>query len=204
MSEHQIGALLAGKLLGVGVTPAVLLIAVDERISNYRHPIPTDKVLERQVELVVGARKWGLGISATRLAHFGELPAELGDKHTAVCQVDAAFILETRPGAAIKDIFRKAAEVYEASGYRDEWRLHHQGGATGYAPRDYIGGLESSEIVLEGQAFAWNPSITGTKSEDTIIARADEIQIISQAEAWPMLEIEYQGQKIARPDILIR
>ena len=154
--------------------------------------------------LVVGGSKWGLGISATRLVHFGELPAELADKHTAVCQVDAAFILETRPGAAVKDIFNKATELYKETGYPDEWRRHHQGGATGYTPRDYKGGQESSQIVREDQAFAWNPSITGTKSEDTTIARADQTEIISQAEAWPMLEVDYQGQKIARPDILVR
>lgn len=204
MTEHQIGALLAGKLLAAGVTPGVLLIATDERIYKYRHPIPTDKPLERYAMLVVGGSKWGLGISATRLVHFGKLPAELTDKHAAVCQIDAAFILETRPGAAVKDIFRKATEVYKETGYPDEWRLHHQGGATGYAPRDYKGGLESPQIVLEDQAFAWNPSITGTKSEDTIIARADQTEIISQAEAWPMLEVDYQGEKIARPDILVR
>ena len=154
--------------------------------------------------LVAGAIKWGLSVSATRLVHFGELPAELGDKHAAVCQVDAAFILETRPGAAVKDIFKRALAVYKQTGHGEEWRLHHQGGATGYAPRDYKGGLDSSEIVLEDQAFAWNPSLTGTKSEDTIIARTDQTEIISQAEAWPMVAVEYQGQKIARPDILVR
>ena len=204
MNEHQIGAALAGKVLAEGLTPAVVLIAADERIYKYRHPIPTDKHLERQAMLVIGAVKWGLGISATRLVHFGELPAELADKHSAVCQVDAAFILETRPGAAVSDIFKKALAVYEETGYGDEWQLHHQGGATGYAPRDYKGGLESPEVVQQDQAFAWNPSIIGTKSEDTIIARANQTEIISQAEDWPMVEVEYQGQKITRPDILIR
>lgn len=204
MNEHQIGAVLAGKLLAEGLTPAVVLIATDERIYKYRHPIPTDRVLRRQAMLVAVGAKSGLMTSATRLVHFGELPAELAAKHAAVCQVDAAFILQTRPGAAVKDIFQKALDVYRQTGYADEWRLHHQGGAAGYAPRDYKGGLESPEMVLEDQAFAWNPSIAGTKSEDTIIARADQTEIISQAQAWPMLAVEYQGQQIARPDILVR
>ncbi len=204
MTEHEIGALLAGKLMAAGVTPGVLLIATDERVYKYRHPIPTDKPLTKYAMLVVGGSKWGLGISATRLVHFGELPAELVDKHAAVCQIDAAFTLETRPGAAVKDIFKKATEVYKETGYPDEWRLHHQGGATGYAPRDYKGGLESLHTVLEDQAFAWNPSIAGTKSEDTIIARADQTEIISQSQTWPMIEVNYEGQKIARPDILVR
>ena len=154
--------------------------------------------------LVVGARKWGLDISATRLVHFGKLPAELADKHRAVCQVDATFISATRPGAAVQDIFAKGVAAYEASGYPDEWKLHHQGGATGYAPRDYKGTMECPETVLENQAFAWNPSITGTKSEDTIIAMADQTEVLSTDEQWPILEVEYAGDKLARPDILVR
>ncbi len=204
MTEHEIGAKLAAKLIAQNVIVSVLLIAADERISKYRHPIPTDNRLEKQAMLVIGARKWGLDISATRLVHLGKLPAELADKHRAVCQIDAAFISETRPGAAVQDIFAKGVAAYEASGYPDEWKLHHQGGATGYAPRDYKGTMECPETVLENQAFAWNPSITGTKSEDTIIAMADQTEVLSTDEQWPMLEVEYAGNRMARPDILVR
>jgi len=204
MTEHEIGAKLAAKLIAQNIIVSVLLIAADERISKYRHPIPTNNRLEKQAMLVVGARKWGLDISATRLVHFGKLPAELADKHQAVCQVDATFISETRPGAAVQDIFAKGVAAYEASGYPDEWKLHHQGGATGYAPRDYKGTMDCPETVLENQAFAWNPSITGTKSEDTIIAMADQTEVLSTDEQWPMLEVEYAGGKMARPDILVR
>jgi antitoxin VapB len=196
MTEHEIGAKLAAKLIAQNIIVSVLLIAVDERMSKYRHPIPTDKRLEKQAMLVVGARKWGLDISATRLVHFGKLPAELAEKHRAVCQIDATFISETRPGEGIA--------AYEASGYRDEWKLHHQGGATGYAPRDYKGTMQCPETVLENQVFAWNPSITGTKSEDTIIAMADQTEVLSADEQWPMVEVEYAGDKMTRPDILVR
>jgi len=204
MTEHEIGAKLAAKLIAQNVIVSVLLIAADERIYKYRHPIPTNNRLEKQVMLVIGARKWGLDISATRLVHFGKPPAELANKHRAVCQVDAVFISETRPGAAVRDIFAKGVAAYEANGYPDEWKLHHQGGATGYAPRDYKGTMECSETVLENQAFAWNPSITGTKSEDTIIAMADQTEVLSTDEQWPTLEVEYADNKMARPDILVR
>ena len=204
MTEHQIGANLAARLIAQNVVVSVLLIAVDDRIAKYRHPIPTETVLHSKAMLVVGARKWGLDISATRLVHFGALPAELADKHRAVCQVDATFIGETRPGAAVREIFAQGLAAYRAVGYPDEWQLHHQGGATGYAPRDYKGTLDCVETVLENQAFAWNPSITGTKSEDTIIARANQTEILSVAEGWPMLEVEYGGVGMVRPDILVR
>ena len=204
MTEHEIAGLLGGKLLARGITPAVLLIATDERCYRYRHPIPTEKKLERHAMLVIGARRWGLGVSATRMVHFGEPDAELRRRHEAVCKVDACLIRETQVGAAVKDIFARAVEMYETTGYAEEWKLHHQGGATGYAPRDYRGGFGSEEVVLEGQAFAWNPSITGTKSEDTIIALGDRQDIISASGDWPILEIEYKGSVIGRPDLLVR
>ena len=36
----------------------------------------------------------------------------------------------------------------------------------GYLPRDYRVDFECQENILENQAFCWNPSIAGTKSED--------------------------------------
>jgi len=203
-TEHEIAALLAGKVLAAGATPVVVLIAADERIDRYRHPIPTDKTLDQRAMLVVGAVKWGLGISATRMVHFGEPSAELRNKHRACCTVDACFNLETRPGASVAEVFTRAVEVYAETGFAEEWKLHHQGGATGYAPREYKGGFDCEEVVLEDQAFAWNPSITGTKSEDTILARAEGTEFLSSAAGWPTLEVSYGGAALERPDILMR
>jgi len=204
MTEQEIAGLLAGKVMAAGVDPVVVLVATDERIYRYRHPIPKAKRLEKQAMLVLCGRMNGLIVSATRLVHFGPLPQELADKHHAVCTIDACFNLETVPGAAVKDIFRQAVDTYAAMGYADEWRLHHQGGATGYASRTYKGSLESPEAVLENQAFAWNPSITGTKSEDTILATAGGMEWLSSPVDWPLIEVEWKGSKVKRAGILVR
>ncbi len=204
MTEHEIAGLLMGKVFAAGAQPVVALIAADERAFRYRHPIPTDRRLERHVMLVVGASKYGLGISATRMVHFGEPPAELRDRHAACCYVDACFNLGSRPGAQVADIFRRAVAAYDDAGYPDEWRLHHQGGATGYAARDYKGTFACEETVLADQAFAWNPSIAGTKSEDTIIARDGGPEFLSGPHGWPTLQTTYEGHTLRRPDILVR
>gem|GEM_PF-4022862 len=39
----------------------------------------------------------------------------------------------------------------------------------GYLLRDYRVGFNCEEIILENQVFCWNPSITGTKSEDGLL-----------------------------------
>jgi hypothetical protein len=57
-------------------------------------------------------------------------------------------------------------------GYPEEYQLHHQGGAIGYTGRDYKINFQTKEVVQENQGFVWNPSITGSKSEDTMLATA--------------------------------
>lgn len=203
-TEFEIGALLAGKLRCHGIHPLVILIATDERIANFRHPIPTSKRLDRYAMLVASVRRGGLVNSSTRLVHFGELPADLRRRHDAVVKVDACFNLETRPGATAGDVFAKAVQMYAETGYPEEWRLHHQGGATGYQGRSYKANHATHHRVRENQAFAWNPSITGTKSEDTILATSQGPEVLSPAVDWPLIEVEYKGQTMARPDILVR
>jgi hypothetical protein len=110
----------------------------------------------------------------------------------------------TKPGARIGDIFSAGLEAYRAQGYPDEWRLHHQGGPTGYAAREYRATQESEDLVEANQAFAWNPSIAGTKSEDTIIATLQGPEIISASPGLPSLTVTASGVEFPRPDIVVR
>ena len=202
MTEHEIASVLGGKLMARGIIPNLALVATDERIEKYRHPIPTDRVLGQYAMLVAGAKKWGLVVSASRIVHFGPVPCELRRKHDAVMAVDAEFIVHTRPGASVDCIFRKGMEAYARTGYPDEWRLHHQGGPTGYAGRDYRARTGIKETVQPNQAFAWNPTITGVKCEDTILALDDRTEIISAHGDWPMKPIEVESITVSREDIL--
>jgi antitoxin VapB len=202
LSEHEIAGRLGNALISGGIVPTVLLVAADERIFRYRHPLPTDKRLDRYAMLVIGARRWGLHASVTRLVHFGALSADLRRKAEATARVDATYITYTRPGARVADVFRRAQDAYAAAGYPDEWQLHHQGGACGYEGRDYKGVPGSQETVLSHQAFAWNPSIAGTKSEDTIVVSDDGFEVLTAAPGWPMLTFVVNNQAIRRPAIL--
>ena len=204
MREHEAAAEVAAAHYRRGVQPIVVLVAADERLKKYRHPIPTDNEIKRAVMLVVCGRRHGLIVSATRIVHFGAVPEDLRQRHNAVAAVDAAFIAATRPGARIGDVFKAGLELYAAQGYEDEWKLHHQGGPTGYAPRDYRATAETDDTVQPNQAFAWNPSITGTKSEDTIIAAAEGPEIISASPGFPTVTVTAAGLTFERPEILVR
>jgi antitoxin VapB len=186
-SEHEMAAMLAEQAERRGVQAIVNLVASDERIAAFRHPLPTAKALERYAMLVLCGRRWGLVGSITRLIHFGRLPDDLRRRMEACARVDGAMIQATRPGRTLGDVFLRAQQAYAENGFADEWRLHHQGGPAGYEPRELLATPGSKEPVLLGQAFAWNPSITGAKSEDTILVGASENEVLTAVEGWPMI-----------------
>ena len=203
-TEYQIAGLLAQEAESRGAQAIVNLIATDERIFSLRHPLPTDKELERYAMLVLCGRRWGLVCSITRLVHFGPLPDELRRKSEAMAQVDASFITATRPGRTLGEIFEVAQGAYAKTGFADEWQLHHQGGPAGFEPREYVAVPGSTDVVVAGQTYAWNPSITGAKSEDTVLVGEDSNEVLTTIPDWPMLSVAVEGQAepMLRPAIL--
>ena len=203
-TEYQIAGILAREAESRGLQAIVNLVATDERIFNFRHPLPTARKLDRYAMLVLCGRRQGLIVSVTRLIHFGPIPEEIRRKSEAVARIDATFLHETRPGRTLGDIFRSAQAVYADSGYPDEWKLHHQGGPAGYEPREFLAVPGSADVVSAGQAYAWNPSITGAKSEDTILVTEDGYEVLSEIEGWPMISASIPGsaEPILRPGIL--
>jgi len=204
MTEFEIAAMLNEETQRRGILPIVNLIATDERIYNFRHPLPTDKKMEKYAMLVLCGRKYGLVCSLTRLIHFGPLSDELRRKTEAVAMIDANFIAATQPGKKITEIFQKVQSVYADVGYAEEWQLHHQGGPAAYNPREDIVTPTTDMTVEAGQVYAWNPSITGTKSEDTILILDNGFEILSEIPGWPMLSIDVDGLEIHRPAILVK
>jgi len=202
VTEDEIAGLLAREALCRGVQPIVNLIAVDERIFNIRHPLPTRNHLKSYAMLVLCGRMWGLICSITRFVHFGRLPDDLRRKQDAVVQVDAQFIAATRPGRRLNDILAKGIEAYRAVGFADEWQLHHQGGLAGYAPREIFATPTSMEEVISGQVYAWNPSISGVKSEDSILVGEKGNEILTAIPSWPTLKVNVEGSTFERPAIL--
>ncbi len=202
-TEYEIAARLGQETQARGAQPIVNLIATDERIFRFRHPLPTDKKLDKYAMLVLCGRQAGLVCSITRLAHFGKLPDDLRRKADACAHIDATFIAATRPGATLSSIFQRAVKAYAETGFADEWQLHHQGGPAGYEPREYLATPAATDVVLLGQAYSWNPSITGTKSEDTILVGASGNEVITTTAGLPTLSVALaDGKMIARPAIL--
>ncbi|KPJ90225.1 MAG: peptidase M24 [Gammaproteobacteria bacterium SG8_11] len=201
-TEHEIAGILSKEVEGRGVQVIVNLIATDERIFSFRHPLPTDKKLQRYALLIICGRWKGLVCSITRLVHFGHLPKELQKKSKAVSEVDTALIAATRPGVKLGEIFQIGVNAYNDVGFPDEWKLHHQGGPAGYEPREFIVTPDVEDRVEIGQVYAWNPSITGTKSEDTFLVDENENEILTEIDGWPTYSVEVNSRIYHRPAIL--
>ena len=189
MSEYQIAAAVSKETLARGVLPIVNLVATDERVFRFRHPLPTDKKLDKYAMLAMCGRKWGLVCSITRLIHFGPLPEDLQERILATAQVNAALNEATRPGKTLGELLAQEQQTYARLGYADEWQKHHQGGMTGYESREFLATPGSQEMVAEGQAFAWNPSVAGAKVEDTILVGAAGNEIITLTPSLPATTI---------------
>ncbi len=204
-TEYRVAAELLAAATAAAVRVPVCLVAADERIRQYRHPVPTPTVIHQRAMVVVCMESHGLICSATRVVSFAPLDEELRRRHRAVCAIDAGAISATRAGRPFRDIFNVITAAYAEEGFPDEWRYHHQGGSTGYQPRDALATPTSEAVVQSDQAFAWNPSIAGTKSEDTVLITAQGwTWMTAPGEGWPVVEIHGAGHCLRRADILVR
>ena len=152
----------------------------------------------------VCARKWGLIISTCRFVHFGPLPEHLKKRVRASANVTAHYISASKPETNAGDIIAQAPGWFAEEGFEGELELHHQGGAIGYAEREWIAFPGSREIIHGRQAFAWNPIIQGALSFDTFVIYDDRVENISGTPDWPSIGVTVNGQKVRLPDILVR
>lgn len=201
-SEIEIARRTGNGLAEKNMQAVVTLVASDERIENFRHPVPTDKCWKKVLMIVACAKRNGLIVSLTRIVCDGKIPDELRKRTDACANVNAKILAATKPHTTGASLYEITAEAYATEKFSGEEKLHHQGGATGYKPRDWVAHPNSKEIVKLNQAFAWNPSITGTKIEETVIVHENEIEIITATPNFPKIAVEIGGREYISPDIL--
>ncbi|MFA6504920.1 MAG: M24 family metallopeptidase [Treponemataceae bacterium] len=201
-TEYAVIGRLAERLWVQGMDFIIAFCASDERISQFRHPVATAKKIDKRAMISVNSRRGGLIVSITRFVQFGKVPAALQKIYEDNVYVDSAMMAATVPGRPASEAFEAGLAAYAEKGYPEEYKLHHQGGSIGYFGRDYKAVSSTKEIVRENQGFAWNPSITGTKSEDTMLATSSGPVIISEPVNFPVLTMKRAGYIFRRPAIL--
>ena len=107
-------------------------------------------------------------------------------------------------GATSAELFRVTQPAYAAEGFTGEERFHHQGGATGYGEREWVATPAGTEVVVNHQAFAWNPSIRGGKAEDTVLLRDDRIEWLTATPELPVIEASVNGAVYPAAGVLVK
>lgn len=190
-TERAVAAVISAELISRGIDPLVVLVAGAQR-GGFRHPLPTAGVLGDRAMVVVCGRRDGLIANATRWV--GESVDE-----EPLLGVERAFLDASAPGARLDEAFEAGAAAYARFGFdADEWQRHHQGGPTGYAGRDPRATASTVDLLVENQAFAWNPTAPGLKVEDTMLRTADGWEVLTVDGRWPSVDYEGLRRPVAR------
>jgi antitoxin VapB len=217
-TEAEIAARLIAEGAGRGCLVPVALVAADDRIARYRHPLPTQARLlgnaspetrvRDYVMIVGGFLREGLVASITRFKRVGDLSEAVAAAHARICGVDALMQEASRLGRTLGDVFAACRWAYADLGFpTNEWHNHHQGGTTGYAGRTskavpgdtfpildpkwtaWVKAITGADVPF-GHAFAWNPSAPGVKSEDTFVLLPDGSQeIVTRTPSLPAVDL---------------
>ena len=76
-TEIDIAHRVAASVACIGARAHVTLVAADDRMARFRHPVPTDAAWRRQVMVVVCAQRQGLVAALSRIVSAGRAPDQL-------------------------------------------------------------------------------------------------------------------------------
>ncbi|QUO48823.1 MULTISPECIES: M24 family metallopeptidase [Halorubrum] len=209
--EYEVAAGIDISLASRDVDTPVVLVGGAERAQAFRHYTPSDAALGDYALVSVTAERAGLYASMTRTVAF-DAPDWFEERHRAAARVEATALRATEAAAAgalsgggegadsdapdpdapdtAGDVFEAIRAAYDEVGFADEWEQHHQGGAAGFAGREWIATPESDEPVRRPMGYAWNPTVQGTKSEDTHLVTSDLTERLTKTGRWPTHEVE--------------
>lgn len=189
-TEREVAAALTVALRARGIESPVVLVGSGVRARSYRHYTPTIAALGDYALVSVTAQRDGLHASCTRTVAFDQ-PPWLDGRHEAAARVEVTALEATRKAVGADgertagDVFGAIQTAYEVLGYEGEWRRHHQGGAAGFAGREWIATPDEDAPMTAPMAYAWNPTVSGAKSEDTVLVTGDGVEILTRTGDWP-------------------
>ncbi len=195
-SEAMLAGEIARSLHRARIQPVVLLVAGEERIREYRHPLPKGNRLGRLAMGIVCGRRDGLVVNLTRIRAWGG--SDILPQYELLLEVEERALSATVPGATVGAVMAAIADGYRTIGRPDAFAAHHQGGIAGYRPREILGKPGDQTMLAEGMCVAWNPSLPGVKVEDTFLITSTGLENLTVDPDWPMIQI---GGRL-RPGIL--
>ncbi|MDR9429381.1 MAG: M24 family metallopeptidase [Natronomonas sp.] len=198
-TEREASALLYRRLVEFGFNVPCVLIGGADRAQRHRHVTPKSTPLGEYAIVTAGVERHGLFNSITRIVAF-DPPTWLEERHEVASRVHATALAATRStgraGGTAGEVFEAIRMAYEELGYPNEWRNHHQGGAAGFAMREWVATPGSGETVTLPMTFAWNPTLPGAKSEETVLVTETDCDVLTRTDNWPKSTFEAVGYDI--------
>ena len=200
--EYELAGVISKELWCNNIEPITLLVAFDERAMQYRHPVMTGNLLKNYALVGICGRRNGLIVSLTRNVLLTP-DMEMMEKHSKCIRVNGAIWNSLKVENKVSDTFKSAMEQYGLEGYPLEYKEHHQGGLTGFIPRELRATLECSHVIRAGEAYAYNPTIQGAKVEDTILVTEEGLEILTYTGSYAYEMCEVDGKQVALPTVYI-
>ena len=186
-SEHTLAGAIAARMYERGIQPVVLLVAGEQRIFKYRHPLPKDEPLGSLAMGVVCGRRGGLVANVTRMRSWNFSDIDL--LYNKVLRVEAKALDASVPGASLGEVVEAVKEAYREIEHPEAFEEHHQGGITGYRSREILGVPGEKTQLAIGMCLAWNPSLPGAKVEDTFLLTEGGLENLTYDPDWPMVAV---------------
>ena len=83
----------------------------------------------------------------TRMVYFVPVPEEIKGRMQKTQKIFAAMQNLMKDGMSYQAYFRKVQELYAKEGCPEEWKMHHQGGPTGYGCREFTVTPETKGVI---------------------------------------------------------
>ncbi|MFC7166358.1 M24 family metallopeptidase [Halospeciosus flavus] len=181
-TERETAAALRERLTRAGIDSPVVLVGGAVRAPQYRHYTPKEVEVGDYALVSVTAERDGLFASLTRTVTFSP-PTWFDERAHATARVASTALAATREegrrDGTAGDVFAAIQDAYAETGFEGEWRRHHQGGAAGFAGREWIATPNHDAAVHLPMAYAWNPTVEGTKTEDTWLVTEDGFECLT-------------------------
>jgi antitoxin VapB len=199
--EIDVAARITSALWQHNLEISFLGVAGQSRVMKFRHPLPTDALIGNRASASICAKEKGLISSLTRIVTFGGLTTTQESEYESILEVEADLLDATVIGNPFSSVIDAATHSYGAHGFdSDEWHRHHQGGPSGFMPRDWPATQASARIIQENKVIDWNPTGKGWKVEETLLTQAGGNILLRGEDGWPTRTV--RGR--IRPDLLRR
>lgn len=190
-TEWEVAALVSHLLRKRGLDVGLVQVAGEHRSWRYRHALPQEVAFGQRGIISLCARRWGLWVSLSRTLSFQPLTEQEIRQEKALQDIESEILQASKVGSTLGELYEVARLAYQRQGFARAIQEHHQGGTTGYACREILAFPKEPSTLQANTALAWNPSLKGSKIEDTLLLHGDNtLEVLTQDPRWPSVLVQ--------------